>query len=361
MSLPEKNARKSSFNYIEVFDSMTVYGVWNQTDVSNNHSLTVQIASGYAQSHPDQKVLVIDLRKVAQSSFFLLGGKQNGNEVLTHLQNSDTRSKTIGAYFEERIISPYVNPKTGTQYMISVSEYNKFLPNNLHLIAGGTLSEIQANKILATTRSEHDNAWRYVHTWITELIGDIVWLWRDFAVKVFIDFDSDFLIYTELALSASDRLILSFFHQASLPKEITALFQLLYNFKSSSGNLLSEFTKKSTEYRIPVPVIYYCINNEFCLSTGSSAKAIRAEVANILWTAWLEKKNAFYLRNFIKSAPHVKSKFLKSFQFNIKNIVDIMPSHHPYYHQCVSQTERINPQDLDQQQSTFIDLVTQID
>jgi cellulose biosynthesis protein BcsQ len=89
---------------------MAIYAVWNNKGGVGKSYLTFQIASEYAKTHQNQKVLVIDLCPQANASSMLLGGIVKGEENLIAIA-SKTRRRTIAGYIDERIRSPYVSPK----------------------------------------------------------------------------------------------------------------------------------------------------------------------------------------------------------------------------------------------------------
>jgi cellulose biosynthesis protein BcsQ len=70
---------------------MAVYALWNNKGGVGKSYLTFQIACQYARTHPDQKVLVIDLCPQANSSGMLLGGMIRGEAALNELSSADPR------------------------------------------------------------------------------------------------------------------------------------------------------------------------------------------------------------------------------------------------------------------------------
>jgi cellulose biosynthesis protein BcsQ len=123
---------------------MAVYAFWNNKGGVGKSYLTFQIASEYARVHPEKKILVIDLCPQANASGMLLGGMKSGEGALDVLSTRTPR-KTISGYIEDRISSPYVNPKTGAQFVISVSEQNALKnlllyrepPDSVHQVGEG--------------------------------------------------------------------------------------------------------------------------------------------------------------------------------------------------------------------------------
>jgi chromosome partitioning protein len=63
---------------------MSVYAMWNNKGGVGKSYLTFQIASEYARTHPNEKILVIDLCPQANASSMLLGGIIEGER---HLDN----------------------------------------------------------------------------------------------------------------------------------------------------------------------------------------------------------------------------------------------------------------------------------
>src|SRR6266566_6914389 len=102
---------------------MAVYAIWNNKRGVGKSYLTFQIASEYAKTHPDQKVLVVDLCPQANASSMLLGGIAKGEEYLVQIA-SNARRRTIAGYIDERIRSPYVSPKVGSKFVSNVNEFN---------------------------------------------------------------------------------------------------------------------------------------------------------------------------------------------------------------------------------------------
>lgn len=114
---------------------MAVYAVWNNKGGVGKSYLTFQIASEYARTNPDKKVLVVDLCPQANSSSMLLGGMINGERALEVIHQTNPR-RTIAGYIEGRIFSPYLNPNNGAGFVTQVSPVNNRIPDNLYLVVG---------------------------------------------------------------------------------------------------------------------------------------------------------------------------------------------------------------------------------
>lgn len=71
---------------------MAIYSIWNNKGGVGKSYLTFQVASEYAIMHPDKKVLVIDLCPQANSSSMLLGGIENGENILNEIHAIQPRT-----------------------------------------------------------------------------------------------------------------------------------------------------------------------------------------------------------------------------------------------------------------------------
>src|SRR5277367_5046631 len=112
---------------------MAIYALWNNKGGVGKSYLTFQISAEYARTHPDQRVLVLDLCPQANASSMLLGGIIEGEKNLALIAASSPR-RTIAGYVEERIVSPYTNPYVGAKYLTHPHNYNSNIPSNLYLV-----------------------------------------------------------------------------------------------------------------------------------------------------------------------------------------------------------------------------------
>jgi cellulose biosynthesis protein BcsQ len=297
---------------------MATYAIWNNKGGVGKSYLTFQIASEYARTHGDQNVLVVDLCPQANASGMLLGGMAAGEQRLD-IFSSRTPRQTISGYIEERISSPYVNPKTGARFVINVSEQNNRAPKNLFLVTGDEQLEIQASRVRGATLPGPTEAWRMVHTWISNLIDDIKTSWNQENGAVFIDCNPSFTIYTELAMSASDRLIIPFSADGSSKRAVRAVLALLYGETRVPGTQQSEFYLNSQQFRLSTPRIYCYIGNRLTQYI-KSAKAFRSvvnEIGNEIWSVWKSNPNVFYVHPAGAASPLSRTAFNDMFQFEI--------------------------------------------
>ena len=297
---------------------MATYAIWNNKGGVGKSYLTFQLACEYARTHPMKQVLVIDLCPQANSSGMLLGGMGRGEAALDELCG-DTPPKTISGYMEDRITSPYVNPHTGSRYLTRVYSRNSDVPDNVQLVTGDEQLEIQASRVLAATNPGPSDAWRLVHTWISDLIVDIRRACGPESMIVFIDCNPSFGIYTELALSAADRLIVPFSADGSSRRAVRAVLALVYGITRRPGSQQSEFFINSQAFRMRVPRIYRYVGNRLTQYI-KSAKAFRAvvqEIGNEIWEVWESDSNLFQVHPSGTPAPSRRRAFEAMFQTEI--------------------------------------------
>ncbi|MFY0580682.1 ParA family protein [Cystobacter fuscus] len=300
---------------------MAVYALWNNKGGVGKSYLTFQIASEYARLHPDEKVLVVDLCPQANASSMLLGGIIEGERHLNDIALATPR-RTIAGYVEERIRSPYLSPQVGASYVINVRKYNHTVPNNLYLVVGDEELEIQASRVSNATTPGPTDAWRLVHGWISDLIADIRRSWNVPDCTVFIDCNPSFTVYTELAMSASDRLIIPFSADGSSKRAVRAVLALLYGITRVSGAQKSEFFLNSQRFRMSVPQIYSYVGNRLTqmnLGAAGAFKTVVNEIGTEIWDVWRSNPNLFAIHPAGQPAPSSRTDFKRMFQTEIND------------------------------------------
>lgn len=351
---------------------MSTYAIWNNKGGVGKSYLTFQIACEYARTHRDQKILAIDLCPQSNASGMLLGGIERGEESLEDL-SSRTPRRTISGYIEDRIRSPYVNPHTGFNYLTRVREFNETVPTNLYLITGDEQLEIQASRVLAATNPGPTDAWRIVHTWINDLIEDIQQAWDTKDLTVFIDCNPSFTIYTELAMSAADRLIIPFSADGSSRRAVRAVLALIYGITRQPGAQQSQFYLNSQQYRLPIPKIYCYVGNRMTqyLTSAKAFKAVVTEIGGEIWGVWHDSPNVFYVHPPGAQTPSRRRDFIEMFQFEVPdaNTASVVSSSLgiPIVELSAGQkhvagrTVMVNQSQLDRQQPSIQQLVSAIE
>jgi chromosome partitioning protein len=300
---------------------MAIYAIWNNKGGVGKSYLTFQLASEYAHQNPHKKVLVLDLCPQANASSMLLGGMTQGEAKLTQIHTQQPR-RTISGYIEERIRSPYMSPNAGAGYITQVSKYNDAVPSNLHLVVGDERLETQSSRVSSATNPGPEDAWRIVHLWIRDLIADIQTAWDNQGNCIFIDCNPSFSIYTELALTAADRLIIPFSADGSSKRAVKALLALVYGIQRHTGDPLSEFFLNSERYRMSLPTIYMYIGNRLTQMNSSSASAFRTvvnEIGEEIWGVWKTAAQFFCIHPNGVPTPASQKAFREMFQYEVND------------------------------------------
>ena len=210
------------------------YAFWNNKGGTGKTSLIFQTILGYAETHQDKRILAVDVCPQANLSELMLGGLNNkGSDRLLQLQNSAPRC-SIGGYFQLRLPSPYSVPTFNPEEFITIpNNYNKGVAKNIDLLSGDPLLELQSNAInsLANTNIPGTDTWICVIDWLNDFLEKV----KDKYDVVFIDCNPSFSMFTQIALAATDRIILPVMADDSSRRAIQNAFSLIYGLKLPSA------------------------------------------------------------------------------------------------------------------------------
>lgn len=206
---------------------MQIYAFWNNKGGTGKTSLNFQTILSYAKARPDHRVLAMDLCPQANLSELLLGGLVgDGSNNLLQIQGHTPRA-TVGGYFQMRLPNPYSVPQfSRSSFLVEPCQYNHHVTNNITLLAGDPLLELQATAVstLANTQIPGSNPWLSVIDWLSEFLEPIQ---NNYDVA-FVDCNPSFSIYTQIALSVADYLILPVMADDSSRRALQNAFSLIY-------------------------------------------------------------------------------------------------------------------------------------
>lgn len=250
------------------------YGVWNNKGGVGKSFLSFTLALEHAHRHPEKKILLADMCPQANLSEIVLGGNGKGNANLEARLSKEKR-KTIGGYFDERIASPHQVKGNETSYLIAAQEYNEELPDNVFLLCGDPSLELQAqviNQIGSQTLPQA--AWKNVHMWLRDLINACARQLGTDGTTVVIDCNPSFSAYTELAIVASDRLILPCSCDGSSARAVHNVENLVYDGTLYYGD--KGFSRMCHRFEMALPVIHSVVLNRSTQYNKSASKAFSA-------------------------------------------------------------------------------------
>lgn len=154
--------------------------------------------------------------------------------------------------------------------MTTPSDYNSAIPTNVELVCGDPLLELQSNAIstLANTQIPGTNAWISVIDWLRDFLAPIA----DEYDAVFIDANPSFSIYTQIALSAVDRLVLPVMADDSSRRAIQNAFSLIYGLKLPSEIYSTyAFATRLADAGRDLPVVHVIAKNRLTQYMGPAS------------------------------------------------------------------------------------------
>lgn len=261
---------------------------WNNKGGTGKTSLAFQIICEYAHQNPAKKVLAVDVCPQANLSELLLGGlNQGGSDNLLKRQGTSPRA-TIGGYFQMRLPSPYTAPAfTATDYITTPVEFNNYIPENIDLVCGDPLLELQANAIstLANNQIPGTNTWLAIINWLNDFLETFE---GEYDV-VFFDANPSFSIYTQIAIAACRKIVLPVMADDSSRRAIQNAFSLVYGLKLPSEIYTRyAFAEKMKDAGKELPKVHMILKNRLTQYMGPASAystvlgAIDRDVASLL-------------------------------------------------------------------------------
>lgn len=249
------------------------YTFWNNKGGTGKSSIAFQTITEYAIMHPDKKILAIDLCPQANLSELFMGGLlgNGGNNLNTLYAESPARS--IGGYFQSRLSNPYNVPSINVDSFISnPSAVHGQIPVNIDLLAGDRIVELQANSISALSITQIPGVDTYIKIadWVNDFIE--VAIQENEYDDIFIDTNPSFAIYTQIALSATERLIVPVMADDSSRRALRNIFSLVYGLNLPS-TIYSQyaFNTKLSAANKPLPKIHLVVKNRLTQYMGPAS------------------------------------------------------------------------------------------
>jgi len=263
---------------------MSKYSLWNNKGGVGKSFLTFSLACEYAIANPDEEVLVLDLCPQANLTEMLLGGKLKSNQALTEFYASKPR-RSVGGYFEARLTSPFVPLISVEDFICRPFTINSNIPKNLSLLPGDNLLELLSEAIRhASQMMLPADAWSKIMRWLNDLIKAFDETTNSSSeTTVFIDCNPSFSIYTQIALSSSEFVIIPFTADDSSRRGIENVFALLYGIAASElqGYARLSFSKRANEDDVELPKIHTLVSNRSTMYKGKPSSAFEAKSAPI--------------------------------------------------------------------------------
>jgi cellulose biosynthesis protein BcsQ len=208
------------------------YAVWNNKGGVGKSTISFHLAARLAEKRPNVNVLVIDACPQANASMLLLGGGTAGEGHVLNLC-TEASPRTIVGYLSQVIAAgagaPLPDPMN---FVTTVADLNPNLTQNLFLLCGDgnmePMSPAISGAAAAPALTPRSQPWQWVHLILRELINNICIRVSNRDWLVILDTNPSFAIYTELAVSAADRLIVPVNADDSSRVATNAMFILLH-------------------------------------------------------------------------------------------------------------------------------------
>ncbi len=242
---------------------MASYAIWNNKTGVGKSILGFFASSAYAYNNPDKDVYVIDMCPQANISETLLGGQGFGSKILERLMGKEPRA-TVGGYIRERLKSPFRMIDNSDDYITTPSNYNSYIPENLYLLCGDSLTEILSNPINHISNIYlSENVWKKVLVWISDIKYYLSKISGERESVFIIDCNPSFSIHTQLGIVASEGLIVPFMSDESSYRAIVNIFSLVYGLGCEEISCYEDsiFHERARRGHINIPKLHTFINN----------------------------------------------------------------------------------------------------
>lgn len=286
--------------------TLTSYAIWNNKGGVGKSTITFHLATRYAEIHPDKRVLVIDLCPQSNSSMMLLGGGHRGENYVLGECIRQPVARTVVGYLSTVISRGSAaflpNP---FDFLILPNSVNPTIPANLYLMCGDGNLEPMAPAINQAANAPSlmpgVSPWLWVHRIFRQLIENIAQT-ADSDLVVFIDTNPSFSIYTELAISAADRLLTPVNADDSSRTAAQAMFILLHG-QEPPHPIYGQWTfaAHATHHHLPIPQIHLIIGNRLTQHRGPAAafQALSQATSQELYDGFLRRPDYFTPRNHL--------------------------------------------------------------
>lgn len=275
------------------------YAIWNNKGGVGKSTITFHLAVRYAELNPDKNVLVIDLCPQANSSMMLLGGGSSGEDTVVNF-SSKTTPKSVVGYLSTLISNGRGAPlPPPDDFLIRVHDYNKHIPENIFLLCGDgnlepmapAINDAAEAKVLTPTAQP----WKWVQEIIKEFISNTAeqsnkeWL-------AFIDTNPSFSIYTQIAVSGAERLLVPINADDSSKTAASAMMALLHGTNPPHPIYGSwTYAERAKLQGVSVPKVHLLIGNRLTQFEGP-AKAFGAlsdATASALYNIYINNPEYF--------------------------------------------------------------------
>jgi cellulose biosynthesis protein BcsQ len=270
--------------------------IWNNKGGVGKTFLTYMLSVEYAIKHPEIDVIVLDVCPQSNVSEMILGGNGKGEENLSRLRESNT---TIAGYIKQRYERSR-SSKLGSEveFFIEAHKFNKNMPSNLFLLPGDVDLDICSTIINYLGTAPERGAWKKSRLLLNDLVDSFEQRQSRGAREqvFFIDCNPSFSNYTEMAVLASNRVIVPCTADAASIRGIANLFKLIYGISvdgksTPEDELFLAFNSNSRDNAMSLPLVQFFVLNRSRTNLKDAASAFKSHVEKISAFATSVKTN----------------------------------------------------------------------
>jgi len=249
------------------------YAIWNNKGGVGKSTLTFHLATRYAEAHPEKTVLVIDMCPQANASMMLLGGGMNGENHVLQLCQQPPLPQTVVGYLASVLSGGPGAPRPQwNNFAVVPNSVNSKIPKNVVLLSGDGNLEPMAPLISSRASQAalipSQNPWRWVHEALKAFVEDARTVIPE--LTVFVDTNPAFTIYTEIAISSVERLIVPVNADDASRVATTAMFTLIWG-ANPPHPVYGQYTyaSQATSSGLIRPLVHLVVGNRLTQHVGA--------------------------------------------------------------------------------------------
>lgn len=270
------------------------YVIWNNKGGVGKSTITFHVSSMYAEQHPDENVVVIDMCPQANSSMMLMGGGAKAENSLQDLIIGDV-PRTVVGFLTDSVLKN--DTSDVNKYLLHLKESNEHLPENLFLMSGDgnleLIAPLLAERADATPLSTTDSPWIEIHSIIRKFTQRNI---LEKPTTFFIDTNPSFSIYTQIAILSGQKLLVPINADDSSIYAISGLFNLIWGGEKEHpvyGKYT--FASKVDGFKMERPRIALLLGNRFTQKLGAAHafRALSQEAVKKMFAEYQKNKDRF--------------------------------------------------------------------
>ena len=275
------------------------YAVWNNKGGVGKSTIAFHLATSFAQKTPAVKVLVIDLCPQSNCSMMLLGGGTRGEDRVLEYCQTEPMPRTVVGYIASVLSAGSKAPLPDWHdFVVQVNEANECVAENLFLLSGDgnlePMAPLISERAAQAPLTPDASPWEWVHLIIREFIADVTS--DDESWLVLVDTNPSFSIYTEMAISAVQKLIVPVNADDASRVATNAMFTLIFGAQPPHP-IYGRYTyaSRAAEHKLARPIVHLIVGNRLTQYGGPAAAfgAMSDATANALFTAFQSNQERF--------------------------------------------------------------------